>query len=123
MRNTWLMIVHMATGVLIAILLGMHMVIMHLGNISGVTGSGTEDLLAWESMMERAQTGIWAAIYIALLAVTLYHALYGLRNIIIETAVSEKTARTVTLALIAAGAVLFVVGTYVPVALLAGKAS
>jgi succinate dehydrogenase hydrophobic anchor subunit len=121
MRNTRFMIVHMATGVLIAVLLSMHMVIMHLDYIPGLTGDGAADELAWESMIGRAQTGIWVAIYIALLAVTLYHALYGLRNIIVETTVSEKTMRTVTLALIVVGAVLFVLGTYVPVALLAGQ--
>ena len=120
MRNTWLMIVHMATGVLIALLLGMHMVIMHLDNIPGLAGSGAEDLLSWESMMGRAQKGIWVAIYIVLLAVTLYHALYGLRNIIVETTLSGEKARKVTIGLIAFGVVLFILGIYVPLALLVG---
>lgn len=118
MRNTRFMILHMATGVLIALLLGMHMVVMHLDNIPGLTGSEAGDLLVWESMVERAQKGIWVTIYIVLLAVTLYHALYGLRNIIIETTMSDKTARRVTLGLIVAGAVLFILGTSVPVAFL-----
>ena len=118
MRRTYLWIIHLATGVLIAAFLGVHMVIMHLDAILGFFGVGATEPTSWEPMIERAGQGIWVGLYVALLAFVLYHGLNGLRNVILELTPSAKTERIVTRVIIALGIVFFIGGTYVPVSLL-----
>lgn len=119
MRNTYLRFLQLVTGILIAVLLGIHIVIMHLDAILDFFGVDDTEPTSWQSMMNRASQGIWVGLYIALLAVVLYHALYGLRNIILELTPSARTERIVTWVIIAFGIVAFIGGTYVPAALLA----
>ena len=118
MRTTRFHLLHMLTGVLIAALLGIHMAMLHLGTILGFFGVDITEPTSWKSMIDRASQGIWAGLYIALLAVVLYHALYGLRGIILEVTPSVRTGRIVTWAFIIIGIIAFIWGTYVPVALL-----
>ena len=118
MRTTRLNLLHMFTGVAIAALLGIHMVILHLDAVLGFFGVDATEPTSWESMIGRASQGIWAGLYIALLAFALYHALYGLRGIILETTPSVKTNRTITWVFIIVGIIVFIWGAYVPVALL-----
>jgi len=120
MRNTYLWFLQLVTGVLIAVLLGIHMVIMHLDAILGFFGVDVAEVTSWESMVGRAIQGVWAGLYMALLAVVLYHALKGLRGIILESTPSATTERVVTWVIIAFGIVAFIGGTYVPLRLLAG---
>jgi succinate dehydrogenase/fumarate reductase cytochrome b subunit len=109
MRTTRLRLLHMFTGVVIAVLLGIHMVILHLDAVLGFFGVDATESTSWQAMIERAIQGIWAGIYIVLLAVVLYHALYGLRG---------KTERIITWSFIITGIIVFIWGAYVPVALL-----
>jgi len=118
MRNTYLWFIQLITGVLIAVFLGLHMVVMHLDAILGFLGVDVTSSTSWTSMIERSRQTIWAGIYIALLAVVLYHALNGLRNIILELAPSARTERIITWTIIAVGIIVFICGSYVPVALL-----
>jgi succinate dehydrogenase hydrophobic anchor subunit len=108
----------MFTGVAIAVLLGIHMVILHLDAVLGFFGLDATDPTSWASMMERASQGIWVGIYIALLAVVLYHAFYGLRGIILELSPSIRTGRIITWVLVIVGVIVFIWGSYVPIALL-----
>jgi len=118
MRTTRLHLLHMLTGVLIAVLLGIHMVRLHLDSILDWFGVDTADSTSWESMIARASEGIWAALYIALLAVALYHALYGLRGIILELTPSAKGGRIIIWSFIIIGICVFGWGAYVPLHLL-----
>lgn len=118
MRNTYLWFVQLITGVLIAVLLGIHMVMQHLDAILSFFGFNINDPTSWQSMIERSREVIWAGIYISLLAVVLYHALNGLRNIILELAPSAQTERIVTWVIIAFGILVFIGASYVPIALL-----
>ena len=117
MRNTYLWLLQLVTGVLIAVLLGIHIVVMHLGTILSFFGISTTDPTSWQSMIDRAGQGTWAGLYIALLAVGLYHGINGLRGIISEVTKSARTRRIVNWVLIAFGIVIFICSTYVPVAL------
>lgn len=118
MRNTCLQLIHMATGVLIAVLLGIHMVIMHLDAIMGFFGVDIAHPTSFESMIGRARQGLWVAIYIPLLAFALYHGLNGLRNIVLEITPSAAAARTVTWILVIVGIIFLGLGIYAPLALL-----
>ncbi len=120
MRTTRLQLLQMLAGVMIAILLGTHMVVLHLDSILGLFGVDVTGPTSWESMIGRASQVIWAALYIALLAFVLYHALYGLRGIILEVTTSARTERVVTWSCIVIGIIAFIWGSYVPVALLSG---
>lgn len=120
MRKTYQWILHLITGALIAVFLGIHMVLMHLDAILGFFGIEAAEPTSWGAMIGRASQGIWVGLYIALLAVVLYHALNGLRGIILESTSSAKTERIVTRVIIAFGIIAFAWGAYVPVALWTG---
>lgn len=118
MGRVRLHITHMIAGILIAGLLGAHMVRLHLTYILGFFGVKEADPVGWNSMLSRASEGIWAGTYIALLAFALYHALYGLRGVIIEVTPSAKWERVINWLFIIVGIIVFIWGSYVPIALL-----
>lgn len=118
MRTTRFYLLHMLAGIVIAVLLGIHVVVSHFTAILGFFGATVTKPTSWQSMIARASEGTWAALYIALLAFVLYHALYGLRGVILEVTPSAKTARVITPLFLVIGVVAFVWGAYVPVALL-----
>ena len=118
MKNTYLQFVQMITGVFVAVLLGLHIAVMHLDVILGFFGIKIADVTSWNSMIERARMGLWAGIYIALLSFGLFHALNGLRNVLLETNLSSRSERVVTGFIIAFGVVFLIMGTYVPLALI-----
>ena len=118
MRNSYLWFIQLVTGVLIAVLVGIHMVWIHLNTIIGFFGIDMGDTTSWYSMIERSREVVWAGIYVALLAVVLYHALNGLRNIILELTPSARTERVVTWSIVAFGIIVFIWSAYVPISLL-----
>ena len=118
MRKTYIWLLQLITGILIAVFLGIHMVLLHLDAILGFFGANITDTVGWESMTARAEQGIFVALYIALLVVGLYHGIYGLRNIILETTSSAKVKSIVTWSFIILGIGVFVWATYVPISLL-----
>ena len=85
MGKTYLWILQLVTGVLIAIFLGIHVVLLHLNDILGATGP-----TSWVTMIGRSSQGIFVALYIALLAVGLYHGINGLRNLLLEVTKSAR---------------------------------
>ena len=117
MGRVRLQIVHMIAGVFIAGLLGAHMIRLHLGAIMGFFGFQETDPIGWEAMMGRSANGVWVGVYIALLAFGLYHALFGLRGVILESTSSAKWSRAITWLFIIVGIVIFGWATYVPIAL------
>jgi len=125
MRTTHLQFVQLITGILIAILLAIHMINMHLDAILGFFGVQTifgvniaQDPTIFNLMIARAQKTVFAGIYIALLVFTLYHAFYGLRNIILELSPSQGTERIITGIIIIIGIIFLGLGVYAPIALL-----
>ena len=118
MRNTYLQFVQLITGILIAILLAIHMIIQHLDNILLFFSIDVRHATSWTSMIGRAKQNIWAFIYIALLVFTLYHAFYGLRNILLELTPSPGAQRTITVVIIIVGVIFFILGIWAPLALL-----
>lgn len=125
MRTTHLQFIQLITGILIAILLAIHMMNMHLDAILGFLGIQTffgvdiaRDPTTFNLMTARAQRVVFAGIYIALLVFTLYHALYGLRNIILELSPSASAQRVVTGIIIIVGIIFLGLGVYAPIALL-----
>ncbi len=118
MGATRLRFVQLLTGGLIIVFLGVHMVVTHLNNILRFFGAKTIDPTTFDSMIARSRQGTWAGIYIVLLALALYHGLYGLRDILMEANPPARAERAITGFLIAFGVIFFVGGTITVVALL-----
>jgi len=125
MRNTYLQLVQLITGVLVAVLLGIHMVNMHLDAILTFFGVKSffgvdiaRDPTVFNLMRDRSRTVVFAGIYIALLVFALYHAFNGLRNIVLELTPSARVERAVTGIIIFVGVVFLILGIYAPIALL-----
>jgi succinate dehydrogenase hydrophobic anchor subunit len=100
-----------------AIFLGIHMGVQHLNR---VLATGDADPTSWISMIGRATQSGWVVIYILLLVFALFHALYGLRGIILETVTSSKAVRVINWVFILGGIAIFIWASYVPIFLSAG---
>lgn len=110
---TW----HMAAGVVILVLLSLHMTTMHLGGMTGLWVANPEESAASPANSQaRDASLLLTVIYVALLALALYHGLYGLRTIVFELTLKPAVERTVTAVLVAVGLGLFVFGTWAVVA-------
>jgi succinate dehydrogenase hydrophobic anchor subunit len=107
----------MIAGIVIACLLGAHVFVLHLNDVLG-TG---DDPVSWAAMIARSGQGGWVVLYISMLAFILYHALYGLRGIILEMT-GARIGRTLTVMFLVIGVAIFIWGAYVPIALLFGEA-
>jgi len=77
---TW----HVAAGLMILVLLGLHMAIMHLDSLLGLFNPAGGQPIDWDNVLARSQSLFFTATYILLLGAALFHGLYGLRNILFE---------------------------------------
>lgn len=113
MRDQKLWTWHVAAGIVILILLGLHMTIMHLDQIIRITSlnpAGGEPI-GWENVVARGKTVFFTATYILLLGAALFHGLYGLRNILFELDPGSGLKKALSALLIVVGLGLFVLGT------------
>ncbi len=116
MHSRWELL-HMLTGVLIIGLLGAHMVVLHLNSILGFFGLSGPDPSSWNTMIERSRQVAWVGIYIALLGVVIFHAMYGLRGIIFELNPSPAAERWISRSFVIVGILVFLGAAYVPLSL------
>jgi succinate dehydrogenase hydrophobic anchor subunit len=105
---TW----HMLAGVIILVLLGLHMITMHLDHVIPLLSPGVEGATSWQSVVYRGKMFVMTAIYVLLLAAALYHGFYGLRTILFELTTNKTAQRAITVVLLLGGAALFVFGTF-----------
>jgi succinate dehydrogenase / fumarate reductase membrane anchor subunit len=103
---------HVGAGVLILVLLGLHMLTMHMQTALEWVGLGTERVTSFESVAERGKQVSYMVIYILLLGAALYHGLYGLRNIALEVLPGRGAEKAVGGLLTVVGLAFFVLGTY-----------
>lgn len=109
---TW----HMVGGVVILLLLGLHMLIMHLGGITHLfTPYGGEAVSKGNSLFRDGKL-FFTITYVVLLGVALYHGLYGLRTILFELTLRPATEKVVTFIFLFTGLALFGLGTWAAVA-------
>ena len=116
--NTKLWTWHILAGLIILVLLGMHMVGMHLNDVLHLESFNPagENPVDWANVTARAQEIGTVVVYILLLGTALYHGLYGLRNILLELNPSDVMTGFINKFLLAAGIVLFVFGSWAAVA-------
>jgi succinate dehydrogenase hydrophobic anchor subunit len=110
---TW----HMAAGVVILFLLGLHMGIMHIG-VAGAAFSTNvhEEAISKVNSLFRDGQLFFTVTYILLLAVALYHGLYGFRTILFELTLPPAVEKSVTVVLLVIGVGLFGLGAWAAVA-------
>ena len=107
---------HIAAGVVILVLLGLHMLIMHMQTLLVWLGLGTESVLSFEAVAQRGKQVFFMVTYIVLLGAALYHGLYGLRNILLELVPGRGAQKGFGVLLTLVGLGFFALGTYVAVA-------
>ena len=118
MRHSRLWTWHILAGLVILVLLGLHMVIMHLDEIlplAGLNPAGGE-AIDWANVVARGKMAFFMVTYIILLGAALFHGLYGLNTIVAETNTASGLKRFTAAALTVLGVALFVVGTYAAIA-------
>ena len=109
---TW----HMAAGVVLVFLLGLHMLIMHMvGTAHWFTPYGSDPHSLQNSLFRDGKL-FFTVTYILLLGVALYHGLYGLRTMLFELTLKPAVEKTITFVLLVAGLGLFGLGSWAAVA-------
>ena len=114
MRDQKLWTWHLAAGVVILFLLGMHMTVMHLNvtvPLKGLNPAGGHPV-DWANVVARGKSLTFMASYVILLGAALFHGLYGLRNILFELDPVAWLKRTIGVVLLVGGIGLFVFGTW-----------
>lgn len=114
MREVNLKIMQYISGIAILVLLGIHMVIMHLDDILRFFGKDVGDVRSWASVSERAASGGWLVFYILLLVFVIYHALYGLRVIVSEFSLPPSKIRALNWIFTILGIAIFAYAVYIP---------
>lgn len=112
MRDQKLWTWHLAAGVIILFLLGLHMAIMHLDALLGIFNPAGGHPIDWANVVARGQSLAFTAIYILLLGTALFHGLYGLRNILFELDPAPPLKKALSWVLILVGVGLFIFGTW-----------
>jgi len=112
MRDQKLWTWHLAAGVIILLLLGLHMAIMHLDALLGIFIPAGGHSIDWGNVAARSQSLFFGVTYVLLLGTALFHGFYGLRNILFELNPAPPLQRSLSWVLILVGLGLFVLGTW-----------
>ncbi len=115
MRESRLWFWHILSAVIILVLLGVHMGIMHLGEILSAIGIGSGHAVESEAVFHRSTQSIFMVTYILLLGAALFHGLYGLRSMLFELSLSRALEKAIGLLCAVAGVGLFIYGSYAAV--------
>jgi len=112
MRDQRLWTWHLAAGAIILVLLGLHMIIMHLDVLVGIFNPGSPHPTDWVNVVARAKAGFFTFSYIVLLGAALFHGLYGFRNILFELGPGAELKKALNVVLTLGGIGLFAFGTW-----------
>jgi succinate dehydrogenase / fumarate reductase membrane anchor subunit len=116
MRETKYWTWHMAAGVAILLLLGLHMLIMHVGGYAQIFAPRGGEVASKANSLFRDSQVFFTVTYVLLLGAALYHGLYGLRTILFELTLKRAAEKAVSFVLLAMGLGLFALGTWAAIA-------
>ncbi len=116
MRESKLWSWHILTAVIILLLLGLHMGIMHLGEIMHALGLGAGEPTHASNVFRRSQQVFFMITYILLLGSALFHGLYGLRSMLFELSLSKGIQKSIGALCAVVGVALFIYGSYAAIA-------
>ena len=103
---------HIVAAIAMIVVLTIHMGVMHLDNLMILLGFGQEDILSYQSVLERSKSIYYLIIYLILLGAALYHGLYGFQTILFETSIGKKLAKPIKVLIPIGGFLLFIWGAY-----------
>lgn len=103
---------HILAAIAMIVVLTIHMGVMHLDNLMILLGFGQEDVLSFQSVLERSKSIYYLFIYLILLGAALYHGLYGFQTILFETSIGKKLAKPIKVLIPIGGFLLFIWGAY-----------
>lgn len=106
-RNFWPWVLQRITGVVLVVLMTIHIVVNHFGNIDKVGTPGHGDLIMFNDVAYRLGMAFWWVIDISLLAFVLFHGFNGIRNIAIDMGLTARANRLITVVLWILGLVGF----------------
>ncbi len=106
--GTWLW--QAFTGVLVVVLLGLHMAAQHFVAAGG--------LRTYQEVLDWFRNPIVAVLEVIFLAVVVYHALLGLRAIVADLGLGQRTQDTVNKLLTAVGVIALAYGFFLTYVLL-----
>ena len=116
MRDQKLWTWHILAGGVILVLLGLHMVIMHLDALAGAFNAPGTHPIDWSNVVARGKAVFFPVTYVLLLGAALFHGLYGARNILFELNPPAGLKKVISAVLLLAGLGLFAFGTWAAVA-------
>jgi len=99
----------MISGLLIFILLGVHLVGMHLSSLFGIS---YKDVISFASVKIRGHQIFYFLLYLFLLVALIYHGFYGLRTLILELGLKEKTEKFISVIVFVVGLLFLAYGAY-----------
>jgi succinate dehydrogenase cytochrome b556 subunit len=102
--SSWSWILQAFTGALLVVLLGLHMVVQHF-----VVEGGLRD---YQQVVEYLSNPFVFVLEVAFLIVVTWHAMLGVRAIILDLGLKPKTERRWTAALTAIGLVMITYGIW-----------
>ncbi len=111
-------ILFMMAGLLLFLLLGAHLIGMHLSSLFGIA---YEETLSFTRVAERSANVAFTVFYILLLGLALYHGSYGVRAILLELPWSQGKERWITWLVALIGLAFFGFGTWVAIAAMGQK--
>ena len=106
MREVHLKILQYVTAIGIFFVVGVHLLVSHFG-------SG--DSTSWVSVVKRATSSGWFALYIFILIFGFYHTLNGLRTIILEFSLPQRAIKVLDWTLVLGGLAVFGYAIYIPI--------
>ena len=109
----WPWFLQRVSGFALIFLVGVHMWMGHFSGLQEVLDGRREELVLYEVVKLRLAQTAFIVVDFALLAWVLYHALGGLRSVILEWGPAASQSRSVTLGLILLGIVTFAYGSWV----------
>jgi succinate dehydrogenase hydrophobic anchor subunit len=105
MKESKLWSLHLLCGALIFFLIAIHFGVMHLDELLGFS-----EVLKYENVIVRGKEAFYLVVYTLLLGASLYHGLYGFRNIMCELGFGRTIERTISLLILVIGLVAFIYG-------------
>lgn len=110
-RNIWPWILQRITGVVLVVLMAIHIVVNHFGNLDKVgktiNGVNHSDLIIFNDVAYRLSMAFWWVIDVALLVFVLFHGFNGIRNIALDMGLTDRAEKAVTAVLVVVGVIGF----------------
>jgi succinate dehydrogenase hydrophobic anchor subunit len=109
MRNTYLWLAQLATGLIILVVIGIHVVAQHPQGIILIMqwfdskSSLASGFSAWAAT---AKANLWGGLYVTVIVLGLFHGVNGLRGRIMELSPAARTKRFVTWSIVVAGVLI-----------------